>query len=345
MISTLDSVVAIGYLAVTVAVGLWMGRNNRNIDDYLLGGRDLPWWAILGSIVATETSAATLLSVPGTAYREGGDFGFLQLAIGFILGRILVVLLLLPGYFKTDLMTAYQLLETRFGISTRRFASLLFLVPRNLGDGLRLFLTALAMKQAIHLPLTTCILLTGGVTILYTLFGGLRSVVWSDCAQFVIYLFAAFAMVFVIIQRLPGGWSELSAYAAEHDKFRMFHLEWDIKSAYTIWAGIFGGAFLSLASHGVDQMIIQRCLAARGRKDASRAILASGFIVFGQFALVLLIGVGLACFYARFPNADGPLGKDEVFATFMVSELPHGLVGLVVAGIFAAAMSTTSSSL
>jgi solute:Na+ symporter, SSS family len=346
-IPTADIVVALLYLAASVGVGLWMGRSNKNMDDYLLGGRDIPWWAILGSIVATETSTVTFLSVPGSSYAAGGNMTFLQLAIGYIVGRFLVVSLLLPAYFRGEILTAYQLLQTRFGVSTRRLASLMFLVARNLGDGLRLFLAAVALKQAVGLPLTMCILITGAVTILYTLFGGLRSVVFSDCVQFVIYMLAGIASLYVLVDRLPGGWSEYLDFGRSQNKFHVLDFTFGLteKYTYTFWAGLIGGAFLSLGTHGADQMMVQRCLAARSQRDASRAMIASGFVVAFQFLVFLLIGVGLAAFYSHNPVAGEPLKKDVAYAHFIVNQLPTGLVGLTLAGIFAAAMSTLSSSL
>jgi solute:Na+ symporter, SSS family len=354
-ISTIDILVAAGYLLLTVAVGMWMGRNNRNIDDYLLAGRSIPWWALLGSIVATETSSATFLSVPGRSFVADGDFRFLQLAFGYVIGRILVVLVLLPSYFRGELLTAYELLQTRFGLSTRRIASAMFLVTRNLGDGLRMFLTALAVNLTIGLPLTTCIVITGVVTIIYTLFGGLKSVVWSDCAQFVIYMIAAAVAVWVLIDRLPGGWAQLQAYGSDHGKFRVlkFYSDYAVDppnwwaqfrafwaDSYNIWAGVIGGACLTLGTHGTDQMMVQRCLGARRYSDAAKAMVASGFVVLFQFAVFLFIGVALASFYAQFPP-EQPLKPDQAFMSFIVSNLPVGLKGLTLAGVFAAAFTSS----
>jgi len=347
MISTLDILVAAGYLLLSVAVGLWMGRNNRNLDDYLLGGRNIPWWALLGSIVATETSSATFLSIPGQSFAPGGDCRFLQLAFGFLVGRFLVVFILLPAYFRGELLTAYQLLQTRFGLSTRRIASALFLVTRNLGDGLRMFLTAIALRTAMGLPMTTCILVTGVVTIGYTLFGGLRSVVWSDCAQFVIYFVAAIVSVWVLMDQLPGGLDQLIDYGSEQLKWRVLKFPDDYTTAaafwsdpFSFWAGLIGGAFLTLGTHGADQMMVQRCLAAKSLRDAGKAMIASGFVVFIQFALFLFIGVAVACFFDQNPPTT-PLKPDFAYATFIVQHLPTGLKGLTLAGIFAAAFTSS----
>jgi SSS family transporter len=339
----LDLAVAAIYLLLSVAIGMWMGRNNRNIDDYLLGGRNISWWAILGSIVSTETSAVTFLSVPGLAFKEGGDFKFLQLAAGYIVGRIVVTLLLLPMYFRGELLTAYQILQTRFGLSTRRIASGMFLVTRNLGDGLRLFLTAVTLRQVTDWPIELCILLAGSVTILYTLYGGLRSVVWSDCIQFVIYMIAAAVTLWILVAQAGGGWSGLMEFGRTHDKFRFLDWSTDPKLDLTVWAGVIGGAFITLGSHGTDQMMIQRCLAAPNVRDAGKAMVASGFVVFFQFAVFLLIGTALASFY-RGNEVVAKMRSDEVYMKFIMENLPSGIRGMTLAGIFAAAFTGSLNS-
>jgi SSS family transporter len=344
-LSLLDTWVVAAYLAGTVALGMWIGRGNRGVEDFLLGGRNLPWWVLLGSIVATETSTATFLSVPGLSYAPGGDFRFLQLAFGYIVGRALVVTWLLPGYFRGEFVTAYQLLRQKFGQGTQRLASGIFLVARNVGDGLRLYLTALAVREAVGLSLPLCVIITGLVTLVYTLFGGMRSVVWNDCVQLVIYLAAALASLVLLIQGLAGGLDEFWSFAAAHHKWRLFDLSCDPSRPYTLWAGVVGGAFLSLGTHGADQMMVQRCLAARNRREAGAALLLSGVVVLVQFALFLALGVGLAAFFAAHPPAAAIDKPDAAYATFIVHHLPRGLVGLTLAGLLSAAMSTLSSSL
>ena len=344
-ISTLDTLIVLAYLAGTVALGLWIGRGNRNVNDYLLGSRDLPWWALLGSIVATETSTATFLSVPGESFKAGGDFQFLQLAFGYVVGRIVVSIVLLPGYFRGQLLTAYQLLQQRFGVATRRFASALFLVARNLGDGLRLYLAAIALNFAIGLSLEASILIVGVLTIVYTLFGGMRSVVWNDCLQLVVYLLAGIATLWIVAGRIPGGFDEVWSYAVGHEKLRVFDFAWKPDDALTFWAGLIGGACFTMGTHGTDQIIVQRFLAARNQRDAAKALIVSGFVVLAQFALFLAIGVGVACVFDQFPPARTITKNDEAYALFIVTELPAGLTGLTLAGVFAAAMSTLSSSL
>jgi SSS family transporter len=347
-----DLLVLVAYLGSAVAIGLWASGKAKNLDAYLLGDRDLPWWAILGSIVATETSAATVLSVPAEACGVPGnpDSGtgmqFLQLAIGYIVGRAVIVHFLLPLYFQGKLFTAYEVLDKRFGSVVRRAASLLFLATRNIGDGLRLFLTAIVLQQLAGLPFERSVLITGLATIAYTFFGGMRSVVWNDCIQFVVYMVGAVAAVFVIAGRIDGGWSELWQFAAEHNKLEVFDFGFAWSRPYTFWAGLFGGAFLTLGTHGTDHMMVQRYLSARTQREAGGALAASGVVVFVQFAIFLFIGVELACYYAQHPEIK--LAKaDEAFAHFIVHAFPEntGVVGLMLAAILAAAMSTLSSSL
>jgi len=344
-ISPIDLIVICVYMVGVVLLGVGAGRGNRDLSDYLLGSRDLPWWALLGSIVATETSTATFLSVPGLSYKDGGDLRFLQLALGYIVGRVVVARILLPLYFSGEMYTAYQVLHRRFGIATQRFASVLFLVARNVGDGLRLFLTALALDAATGLSLTTCVIVISLITILYTLFGGMKSVVWNDCLQLVVYMIGGVATLWLLARGLPGGWNQLSEFASAGDKLQLFDFSWRTDDALTFWAGLFGGMFLSIGTHGTDQMFVQRLLSARNQKEAARALILSGFVVLLQFALFLLIGIGLAAFFAQYPPAEAIEKGDAAYAEYIVHHMPTGLAGLALAAVFAAAMSTLSSSL
>lgn len=347
-IGSFDATIVVVYLATTIIFGVWLGRNTNSPDDYLLGGRSLPWWALLGSLVATETSTATFLSVPGIAYESPGDFRFLQLALGYIVGRVLVAFVLMPGFFKGRISSAYQILEDQFGIATRKIASLVFLITRNLGDGLRLYLTAIALEKTVGLPLPVCIAVIGTVTIIYTVFGGMKSVVWNDCIQFVIYLVGGLVALIAIFKFLPSGMTTFSDFVADHGGIQLFGKK-DIHSTltdpYSLYAGIVGGMVLTLGTHGTDQMMVQRYLSARSKLDASKAVVASSIVVFLQFALFLLLGAALACFYQSFPPEIAFEKGDSVFATFIVNQLPIGVVGFTLAAVFSAAMSTLSSSL
>jgi solute:Na+ symporter, SSS family len=341
----IDIAVLVVYFGAAVAIGLFAAGRIRTLDAYLLGDRDLPWWVVLGSIVATETSAATVLSVPGESFGAAG-MRFLQLPLGYMLGRLAIVRFLLPLYFRGELNTAHEVLRDRFGPLMQRAAALLFLVARNLGDGLRLFLAALVFQKLTGLPLAWSVAAMGAITILYTVLGGLRSVAWNDCLQLVIYVLGGIVAVFVIASRIPGGWPAAWDFAIAHDKLRMFDFSFDLSNPYTFWAGLFGGAVLSLGTHGTDHMMVQRYLSARGQREAARALLTSGIVVFLQFVLFLGIGVLLAAFHGLGGEAP-PARPDEVFATFIVTHFPRntGLVGLLLAAILAAAMSTIASSL
>lgn len=343
-IHPIDVGIVVVYLLGVVAFGIWIGRKDKDLSGYLLGGRDLPWWAVLGSIVATETSTATFLSVPGLAFAAGGDLRFLQLALGFLLGRILVTLFLLPQYFRGDLYTAYEVLNVRFGGATKQAASVLFLVARNLGDGLRLFLTAIVLEQVAGFDLPTCIVIIGIATIAYTFFGGMKAVVWNDCIQFVVYITGGVLAGLLIVNALPDGWRGLWSFAETRDKLRVFDFSLDFTQAFTFWAGIIGGATLTLGTHGTDQMMVQRYLCARSQRDAGRALVLSGGVVIVQFALFLLLGVALACYYTQVSPTTFER-NDEVFASFIVTAMPVGLVGITLAAVFSTAMSTLSSSL
>lgn len=343
-ISGWDVGIVLVYLAAVTLMGLWIGRRNSNVSDYLLGDRNLPWWAVLGSIVATETSTVTFLSVPGITFAKGGNFGFLQLAIGYVIGRLIVAVFLLPLYFKGELFTAYEVLHKRFGGLTQKTASLIFLITRNLGDSLRLFLTAIVVEKVTGLSLNASIIVVGACTVAYTFVGGMKAVIWSDCLQFVIYIGGGIAALTLMIQMLPGGWPQFSRFAASERKFTMFNFAFDYTQEYTIWAGIIGGALLALGTHGTDQMMVQRYLCIGSHRNAAKALITSGFVVMAQFALFLTVGVGLAAFYASHPTQD-VLRPDEVFISFIIHQMPVGLVGLTIAAVFSAAMSTLSSSL
>src|SRR3954463_13173677 len=337
-LGSIDIVVLIVYLASAIVVGLVVSGRAKGLESYLLGDRNLPWWAILGSIVATETSTATVISVPGIAYGADG-MRFLQLALGYVIGRAVIVRVLLPLYFQGKLFTAYQVLERRFGGLTKRAASLLFLVTRNLGDGLRLFLTAIVLQRLAGWDFVTSVIVMGIVTMFYTFFGGMRSVVWNDCIQFVVYVVGGVVAGFVIAAKIPGGWAEVLRYGSEHGRLQVFDFSTSLSYPYTFWAGLIGGAVLTIGTHGTDHMMVQRYLSARSQRDAGRAIVASGLVVLAQFALFLFIGVELAAFYSHHPEildlwsqlaSQKRWTTDDVFPHFIINYFPAntGLIGL-----------------
>jgi SSS family transporter len=333
----LDAVIVVVYFAAVLAAGVALGGRQRDASDYFLGRHGLPWWAIMLSIVATETSALTVISVPGLAAR--GNLTFLQLSFGYLVGRIGVAALLLPGYFDGTQETAYQRLERRFGPRARRVASAAFLVTRALADSVRVFATAIPLAILTRWSITAGILAVGAVTVFYTWLGGLRAVVWVDVVQLGFYLLGAVVTI-VFALDLAGG-PESVARAWDAGKLTAIDLSFSFTTTYTLWGGLLGGGLLAAASHGTDHLIVQRLLAARGLPDARRALVGSGIVVIAQFALFLFVGTTLWLAGADRPELRG----DALYPTFVLERLPPGVAGLVVAAILAAAMSTVASSL
>jgi SSS family solute:Na+ symporter len=353
-----DILVIAVYLVGCTALGARIGRGTakEGMKGYFLGERDIPAWAVMISIVATETSAVTFLSVPGNGYR--GDMTFLSLAFGYILARIVVAVVLLPAYFRREIDTAYQVLERRFGGATQKAASLLFIVSRTLGSALRLFLAASVLRVVTGWDIRLSIVVIGVCTVLYTFLGGLKGVVWADVLQFFIYLFAALFAMGILLGKVPGGWAAIWEQGRAAGKFRVIDpgtsglptphelngwldsLRIILSKPYTIWAGLIGGLALDTGTHGADQMMVQRYLSARSQRQAAWALIGSGFVILAQFALFLALGVGLWVFYE-----GRPFEKDREFATFIKDHLPVGLFGLVVAAIFSVTMSTLSGAL
>jgi SSS family transporter len=341
----IDIAVLLLAMAASIFIGLKVAGKNNSVESYLLGDRNLPWWAILGSIVATETSAATVLSIPGIGFGATG-FAFLQLALGYILGRVIVVYFLLPNYLSGNIVSAYEILHKQFGKVTTRLASMLFLVTRNLGDGLRLYLAAMVLQQLVGWPIIPSALAIGLLTLMYTYFGGMRSVVWNDCIQLIIYLSGCIVAAILLVRMLPHGWASYQSYMDATGKWNWIDWDMSLSKPYTLFAGLVGGTFLSLGSHGTDQIMVQRYLSAKNQRHATAAILASGIFVFLQFALVLWIGTLLGAFHVDKPLPEG-IANDKVFAHFITHYFPPntGLIGLMLAAILAATMSTLSSSL
>ncbi|MEW6128198.1 MAG: sodium:solute symporter [Acidobacteriota bacterium] len=351
---TLDLIVLIVYMLAVTGVGWYFGRKQADIRDYFLSDKNVPWWALAGSIVATETSTVTFISVPAFAFAanaagEGGNLTFLQLVTGYMLGRLVIVFLFIPLYFRGELFTVYQVLDKRFGGTVKRTAATLFLITRSFADGIRLYSTAIVLVALTGWNYPTSILIIGLVTIVYTYLGGMSAVIWTDVVQLVIYVGGALVAAVILLNLIPGGWGEIVAVGNQYHKFQLFDFTMSLGRSYTFWAGIIGGAFLTTATHGTDQLMVQRYLCSKGAKQATVALLSSGVVVFLQFILFLFIGIMLFVFYnhagiAALP-AEVAAKADSVFPYFIVTQLPRGLVGLVIAAIFAAAMSTLSSSL
>ncbi len=345
--SPIDLAVIAVYVTGCTALGAWLGSRSQGLRGYFLGESNIPTWAVMISIVATETSIVTYLSVPGVAYSE--DFRFLQLAFGFLLGRVVVAAVLLPAYFRGEVLTAYQLLQDRFGGPTRTTASLLFLVARSLGDGLRLFLASTVLEHLTGWRPEAAIIAVAAITIVYTFLGGMKAVIWTDVIQFGVYILGASVALAILAHKIPGGWGELVHQASAAGKFRLLDFSIDLSQPYTFWAGLIGGMVLNTATHGADQLMVQRYLSARSQRQAAIALVSSGFVILVQFAFFLFIGVSLWVFYREFPPTaavgGGVRSADQVFSYFIVHYLPRGVLGLVIAAIFSAAMGTLAGSL
>jgi len=349
----LDLAIVFGYLAGVVAAGAFFARRQKTTAQYFLGGRNVPWWAISASIVATETSTITFISVPGLIYSQGGDFGFLQLVFGYLLGRAVISVLLIPSYFRRELLTVYQLLQTRFGGAVKALAAGLFVTMRTVADGVRLLLTAFVLAAVyaafsggagVDAAVIASILILGVVMILFTFFGGMEAVIWIEVVQLGIYLAGAIAAAMVLLAKIPGGWDAARALGEAHGKFRLFHFEWDLTRPFTFWSGLIGGCFLTMSTHGTDQYLVQRYLCTDRPRRAKAALLTSGLVVLAQFIGFLLIGLLLFAFYRPFEHGWALTG-DRVFPDFITRHLPSGISGLVVAAIFAAAMSSSLNSI
>ena len=341
----IDLLVLLAYLGGTTALGMWIGRSQKSANDYFVAERSIPWWAVMFSIVASETSALTFISIPGLAYT--GNLGFLQVVAGYIIGRIVVSFTLLPRYFNGNLVTAYALLETRFGLPTRRFTSIVFICTRAMADAVRVFATAIPVALIIgpivpkEYAMPGAILVLGLLTVVYTYRGGMKAVVWTELVQASVYVVGGLSAAYLIGASVNGGWSEILSQAGAADKLQAIDLYTGFDRPYTLFAGLIGGAFLAMASHGADQLIVQRLLSSRSLKDAQRALIGSGFVVFTQFTLFLMVGIGLWVLFQNRPFA----AADQIFPTYIIEQMPHGLIGLIVAAIVAATMSTHSGTI
>jgi SSS family transporter len=335
------------YLIIVTAFGARFRHRQKSLKDYFLGGREAPWWAISLSIVATETSTLTIVGTPALAF--GGNMGFLQVVLGYLVARVFISILFIPQYFRGEMFTAYELMRRRFGERVRRFAACTFLVTRSLAEGVRVFAIALVISVVLGTDETASIVIITLFTVFYTLQGGMSAVIWTDVIQLGVYAFGAILSFVLILDQIPGGWSQVAAVAAGDGKFQIFDFGFEPSAAffsrtYTFWAGLLGGCFLVTATHGTDQLMVQRLLSARNERDSRLALFSSWIVVFLQFTLFLLIGVTLYVFYKQ-SGLPPPEPLDRLYPSFVWNHLPPIAAGLVVAAILAAAMSTMSSTL
>jgi SSS family solute:Na+ symporter len=344
-LTPLDLAIVAAYLAGVTLLGIAFRRGQHTVRDYFLGGRTASWWALAISIAATETSTLTIIGTPALAFA--GNLTFLQLVLGYLVGRVAIVFLFLPHFFRGEYYTAYQLMESRFGARVKAVAASTFLLTRALAEGVRIAAIAFVVKAAFGVGQRASVVLIMALVLVYTFEGGIKAVIWTDVAQFILYLTGSVAALLFLLHKIPGGWATVVHAAAATSKFRALDLSFSLVNpakTYTFWSGIIGGGFLTMATHGTDQTIVQRLLAAKSERESKIALLASGVIIFFQFALFLVLGVMLYTWYGA-PAIHPGQSYDWVFPDFIVTAMPSGLRGMVIAAIFAVAMSNASGSL
>ena len=306
VLDKLDLAIIALYLAGITLFGLRFRKKQRTLRDYFLADRNIPWWAIALSIVAAETSTLTIIGIPGLAYDT--NLTFLQVVMGYVVGRVIISFVLLPHYFRGDLYTAYELIERRFGKRLRSLTAGLFLVTRAAAEGVRVYAVSIVVAIALGTGEIASIAIITTLTLIYTFEGGLAAVIWTDVVQTVIYVGGTLVGLFTILHLVPGGWPAIHLWRRAPANCGFSISRPDFWRPYTFWAGLVGGAFFTTASHGTDQLIVQRLLAARNQRQSVAALLSSGIAVLFQFALFLMIGVMLFAFYhvpsASFGKAD-----------------------------------------
>ncbi len=343
----IDLAVILVYLAGITWFGARFRSGQKSLRDYFLGGRTAPWWAISLSIVSAETSTLTIVGTPALAFR--GDMGFLQIVIGYLLARIVISILFLPQYFRGEMFTAYELMRRRFGERIRKLTASIFLVTRALAEGVRVFAISMVISIVLGTGEMASIALIVALTLFYTFEGGMTAVIWTDVVQMSLYVIGAVVSFFVILGKIPGGWPHVAAVAGAAHKFTIFDFRFAFNMdffsrSYSFWAGVVGGCFLTTATHGTDQLMVQRLLSARSERDSRAALMASWVVILIQFTLFLLIGILLFVYYGDMHLA-APTQPDRLYPEFIWSSLPTGVAGLLIAAILAAAMANLSAAL
>jgi SSS family transporter len=353
-LNSLDLALLAVYLVGITVFGIQFRSADRSLKSYFLADRNIPWWAISLSIVSAETSTLTVISIPGLAYDR--DFGFLQIVLGYLIARIVICIIFIPQYFRGEFYTAYQLIDRRFGRRLHRFTAGLFLATRAAAEGVRVWAISIVVAIALAnvfsrfgINSSTRDILSVAIitllTLIYTFEGGMSAVVWTDVVQMTIYVAGTVIGFFTILHLMPGGWGTVHDIAGSAGKFRVFDFTFSPSNSYSFWAGIIGGTFLTTSTHGTDQLMVQRLLAARSERQAKLALLSSGVFILVQFGLFLLVGASLYAFYKLFPPVTAFSSSDRIFPTFVVNQMPHGISGLLIAAILAAAMSNLSAAL
>jgi solute:Na+ symporter, SSS family len=342
-----DIGVILAYLIGITWFGSRFRSSQKSLKDYFLGGRNAPWWAIAFSIVSAETSTLTVIGTPALAFN--GNFGFLQVVFGYLLARVVISILFLPQYFRGEMYTAYELMERRFGHRIRKFTAGTFLILRALAEGVRVFAISIIVSIVLGTGEVASIILIVCLTLIYTFEGGMTAVIWTDVVQMFLYIAGAVVSLFVILGKIPLGWDHVAEVAGSLGKFQVFDWRFSLtpeffSRTYSFWAGLLGGAFLTTASHGTEQLMVQRLLAARSESESRWALFGSWVVIAIQFALFLVIGAILFVYYLE-TGGTAPQPAERVYPQFIWDNLPPGVAGLVIAAILAAAMSNLSAAL
>jgi solute:Na+ symporter, SSS family len=345
-----DWAVIFAYLGGIIALGVWFGRDQRNTRDYFLGSRNIPWWGIGLSIVAAETSALTIIGVPALAY--GSNLVFIQMVIGYVLARILLAIVMVPHYLKGEIYSPYQLFADRLGPAARQTAGGLFLLSETLAAGVRVYVVSIPIQLLLGVGVLPAIVLFVVLSLVYTYVGGVKAVIWTDAVQFGLFLLGGLYAVWYIPTLVDGGLEGVLAQAAQGGKLRWLNAQFALSEPFNIWMGIIGGTFVTLSSHGAEQLIVQRVLACKDVADARKALVLSAVLVLPLFLIFLFVGVMLWVFYQghafQIPPPEtrpGLKANDFIFPIFMMTEVPHVLKGFLIVAILSAAMSSVSSAL
>jgi SSS family transporter len=342
-LSTLDLTIIAGYLLFTITIGIWYGRGEENLEDYFLGGRRVGWVAILLSIVATEASALTFIGTPAFAYNH--NWTYIQLLIGTIIARFIIAGVFIKQFYDYKVFTVYEYLSKRFGTGSKNWCSIVFLITRILASGVRLFGASIIVSVTTGFSPLTSIIIIATAAVLYTIIGGIKAVIWTDACQAIVFLGGGLIALLFILKDIPNGWEGVMNITQGTSKFKFLDFSLNCKDAYTIWAGIIGSTFLTMATHGTDQDLVQRMLTARDYKRSRRALILSGFADIPIVILFLAIGSLLFAYFQAVPTPGLPEKADDIFPYYIIHHLPRGLIGLLIASVFAAAMSSIDSAL
>ena len=347
-----DWAVILAYLAGVVAFGLWFGRDQRTTRDYFLGSKNTPWWSIGMSIVAAETSALTIIGVPAMAYGNGGNLGFIQMIIGYVIARILLAIILVPHYFRREIYSPYQLFGDAFGNTVRQTSAIFFLIMETLAAGVRVYVACIPLQLMLNFSVLQSIMIFVGLSLLYTTFGGVKAVIWTDAAQFILFLLGGLFTLFYVPTLIPGGWSAAWSEASAAGKLNWFEPIFSMKPPFNIWMGVIGGTVQVMSSHGAEQLIVQRVLACNNVAEGRKALTLSAVIILPLFLMFLMAGAWIWVYYQHFPLAiplpetrPGIKANDFIYPIFITTAVPHVLKGFLIVAILSAAMSSVSSAL